>query len=177
MDAATAVGAILRAINDQTVVRPYGDGLLVDLPLTYGDGDAVRVLVEPMGSGYRVSDRAVAATAASMAGVNLELGRPAEAFAEAVRGASLNGINSAPGELATFGDSEDLGRLVLDVAQASMRVDQLRWLAVRQSYIRFTDRVTQRVQTWAGDREIRRNATVPLRSGRSRTVTLSVSNN
>jgi hypothetical protein len=175
MDASTAVGAILREINDHTVVRPYGDGLLVDLPLTYGDGDAVRILVEPMGSGFRITDRAVAATLVSMSGVNLQTGRPAEAFAEAVRGASLSGINAAPGELSTFGPADDLGRLVLDVAQASLRVDQLRWLAARQPPVRFPDRVVDRVKAWAeGNREVQREAPVQLRSGRSRQVTLRV---
>jgi hypothetical protein len=176
VDPTMTVGAILRTINDQTIVRPYGDGLLVDLPLTYGDGDAVRVLVEPMGSGFRVSDRAVAATQLSMAGVNVAAGRPAEAFAETVRNAGLSGLNTAPGELATFGTAQDLGRLVLDVAQASMRVEQLRWLAVRHSLTRFPDRVVDRVKSWAQDsRQVQREALVSLRSGRKRQVTLRVS--
>jgi hypothetical protein len=178
MDGKEAVGAILRTINDRTVVRSYGDGLLVDLPLTYGDGDAVRVLVEPMGNGYRVTDRAAAATLLSMAGVNVMRGRPAEAFAEAMRNASLNGINATEGELATFGNASDLGQLVLDVAQASMRVDQLRWLAVRQPLARFPERLTKRIRNWVdGERQVQQKAPVPLRSGRNRPVTLRVSNN
>lgn len=178
MDATTAVGAILRAINDHTAVRQYGDGLLVDLPLTYGDGDSVRILVEPMGSGYRVSDRATAAALLAMAGVRIDAGRPAEAFREAMRGGHLNGINSADEELATFGTAEDLGRMVLEVAQASMRVEQLRWLAVRQPPVRFHERVTKRVRDWAESdaRKVQRDAPVRLRSGRNRSVTLRVSN-
>ncbi|MEV1287741.1 hypothetical protein [Micromonospora sp. NPDC049679] len=176
MDSAATVGAILRTINDQTVVRPYGDGLLVDLPLTYGDGDVVRILVEPMGSGFRVSDRAVAATQLAMTGVNVGAGRPAEAFAEAARSAGLSGVNAAPGELATFGVAEELGRMVLDVAQASMRTEQLRWLAVRQTLTRFPDRVVDRVKSWAqGSRHVQREAPLALRSGRKRQVTLRVS--
>jgi hypothetical protein len=127
MNSENAVGAILRAINDHTVARPYGDGLLIDLPLTYGDGDTIRVLVEPMGAGYRVSDRATAATRLSMAGVKVNHGRPAEAFAEAVRLSGLSGLNAEAGELATYGAAEELGLLVLAVAQASMRIDQLRF--------------------------------------------------
>ncbi|CAO5178238.1 DUF1828 domain-containing protein [Frankia sp. AiPs1] len=177
MDGKEAVGAILRTINDYTAVRPYGDGLLVDLPLTYGDGDAVRILVEPMGNGYRVTDRATAATLLSMAGVNVSKGRPAEAFAEALRAADLNSFNAIEGELATFGDASNLGRLVLDVAQASIRVDQLRWLAARQPLARFPERLTQRVQDWVrGNREVQQKAPVPQKSGRNRSVTLKVSN-
>ncbi|MEU5937712.1 hypothetical protein ABZ807_00770 [Micromonospora sp. NPDC047548] len=177
MDATTVIGAVLRTVNDNTVVHPYGDGLLVDLPLTYGDGDGVRVLVEPMGSGYRVTDRAAAASLLSMAGVNLFAGRAAEAFAEIMAGGGLNGVNAAPGEIATFGAAEDLGRLVLGVAQASLRTDQLRWLAPRQAGMRFVDRVTDRVTVWAGrSRNLQRDAPIPLESGRSRSVTLRVAN-
>lgn len=150
MEAKTALGAVLRALNDHTMAYPYGDGLLVDLPFAYGDGDAVRVLVEPMGAGYRVSDRATAATLLLMAGVNIAEGRAAEAFAESMRAIGLNGLDSAPGEITTFGHGDDLGRLILDVAQASLRVDQLRWLATRQPRVKFVDRVTERVRVWAG---------------------------
>ncbi|MFI9528211.1 hypothetical protein [Micromonospora rosaria] len=177
VDAATVIGAVLRAMNDDTVVHPYGDGLLVDLPLTYGDGDGVRVLVEPMGTGYRITDRAAAATLLTMAGVNLVAGRAAEAFAEIMAGGGLNGVNAAPGEIATFGAAEELGRLILDVAQASLRTDQLRWLAPRQAGMRFVDRVADRVTVWAGrSRELQRDAPMPLASGRTRPVTLRVTN-
>ncbi|MER7166541.1 hypothetical protein [Micromonospora sp. NPDC000207] len=175
MDATTVIGMLLRAVNDGTVVHPYGDGLLVDLPLTYGDGDGVRVLVEPMGSGYRVTDRAAAASLLALAGVNLSAGRAAEAFTEIMAGDDLNGVNAVPGEISTFGTAQDLGRLVLDVAQASLRADQLRWLAPRQAGTRFVDRVTDRVTVWAGrNRKLQRDAPIPLESGRSRSVTLRV---
>jgi hypothetical protein len=175
MDMSAAVGAILRTVNDHTLVRPYGDGFLIDLPLTYNDGDSVRVLVEPMGVGFRVSDRAAAATLVSMAGVNLNAPRPSEAFEDAVRNGNLSGLSSAPGELATFGTAEQLGKMILDVGQASLRVDQIRWLAVRQSPKRFTDQVTERVRSWAGNRKVQREALVSLKSGRQRQVTLRVS--
>lgn len=171
------IGAVLRAVNDNTVVHPYGDGLLVDLPLTYGDGDGVRVLVEPMGSGYRVTDRAAAASLLAMAGVNLFAGRAAEALRQIMAGGGLNGVNAAPGEITTFGTADDLGRLVLDVAQASLRTDQLRWLAPRQAGMRFVDRVADRVTVWAGrGRQLQRDAPIPLESGRNRSVTLRVAN-
>ncbi|XVV13655.1 DUF1828 domain-containing protein [Actinoplanes sp. CA-131856] len=174
MDTSATVGAILRAVNDHTLVRPYGDGLLVDLPFTYGDGDSVRVLVEPMGTGFRVSDRAVAASLVSMAGANLSAQRPSEAFEEIIKSAKLNGLRSEAGELATFGPAEQLGQMILDVGQASLRVDQIRWLAVRQSPKRFTDQVAERVRSWAGHRQVQREASVSLKSGRQRQVTLRI---
>ncbi|WJK42236.1 hypothetical protein O7608_07565 [Solwaraspora sp. WMMA2056] len=177
MNSETVVGAILRAVNDHSVTQPYGDSLLLDLPLTYGDGDAVRLLVEPIGEGYRVSDRATATTLLSMSGVNFDHGRPAEAIAEAARLSGLNGFNAVPGELATYGSKESLGELVLAVAQASMRVDQLRWLAVKQPLVRFPDQVVDRVKEWAtkDGRRVRREAPMRLSSGRERQVTLQVS--
>jgi hypothetical protein len=130
-----------------------------------------------MGDGYRVTDRATAVTLLAMAGVNVMKGRPAEAFAEAIQKASLNSINAAEGELTTFGDAIDLGRIILDVAQASIRVDQLRWLAVRQPPTTFPERVTERIRNWVvGERQVQQKVSVPLRSGRSRPVTLRVSN-
>jgi hypothetical protein len=176
MNSEIAVGAVLRAVNDHTAVHPYGDGLLIDLPLSYGDGDAVRILVEPMGDGFRVSDRAAAAALLSMAGVNVSQGRPAEAIAEAMRTSGLNGMNAQPGELATYGSAQMLGHLVLAVAQASMRVDQLRWLAVKQPPVRFPDRVASRIKAWAGEgRRVQREAPVRLTSGRERQVTVRIS--
>jgi hypothetical protein len=176
MNSSDVVAAISRTMIGQTSVRPYGDGLLVDLALTYSDGDAVRVLVESMGTGYRVSDRGTAATLLSMAGVNLSTGRPAEAFANTMRADDLNGINAVDGELATFGAATDLGQLILNVAQASMRVEQLRWLAKQRSLVKFSEMVVERVRDWVVDsRRVQREAPVPLRSGRSRSVTLCVS--
>jgi len=176
MESSTIIAAILRAINDHTVVHPYGDGLLVDLPLTYSDGDAVRVLVEPMGDGFRVTDRSTAAELLTLAGVSVAAGRPAQAFASAVRASGLNNIGAGPGELATFGTAEELGSLVLAVAQTSIRVEQLRVLAVRQPVVRFHEQVTTRVRQWAAaGRQVRRDAPIQLRSGRTRVVTVRVS--
>jgi hypothetical protein len=175
LNSENVIGAILRAVNDHSQARPYGDGLLLDLPFTYGDGDSVRVLIEPMGSGFRVSDRATAATLLSLGGVNVAGGRVAEAFSEASRLSGLSGLNAQVGELATYGTPDDLGEMVLAVAQASMRVDQLRWLAVRQPPVRFPDRVVSRIKSWTGDgRRVQREAPVRLTSGRERQVTLGV---
>jgi hypothetical protein len=176
MDAKAAVAAVLGAVNDHTYAHPYGDGLLIDLSLTYGDGDAVRILVEPMGTGIRASDRATAASLLAMAGVDITSGRAAEAFAEAIRGAHLNGVGAHAGEIATFGSQEDLGSMILNVAQASLRVDQLRWLAHQQPAVTFAEQVTSRVESWAGrQRQIERDPVIRLSSGRSRRVTVAVS--
>jgi hypothetical protein len=171
------IAAVLGAVNDHTQVHPYGDGVLVDLPLTYGDGDGVRVLVEPMGTGVRVSDRAAATVLLSMADVEITSGRPAEAFADILRSAGLNSVYAEEGEITTFGAAEDLGDLILRVAQAAVRVDQLRWLAQPRHNVRFDSRVAYRLQAWAGSkRKAQRGAAITLKSGRTRAVTASVTN-
>lgn len=175
MDRNSVTAALLRSINDRITVREYGDGLLVDLPLTYSDSDSVRLLVEPMGTGVRVSDRASAYERLLLADVNTDTGRAAEAIATTVRVAGLTNVGGEEDEIATFGPLEDLGGMILGVAQASIRVEQLRWLAVRRAPVRFADRVVERVQSAAGrDWKVERNASLRLRSGRERTVTVAV---
>jgi len=120
------VSALLGAINDQIVVHPYADSLLVDLPLTYSDGDSVRLLVEPLGSGVRVSDRASAFERLLLADVNTDTGRVAEAISAAIGAAGLSDIGGEEDEIATFGPMEDLSGMVIAVAQAALKVEQLR---------------------------------------------------
>jgi len=126
VDEETVVRALLGAIDGRVVVRPYADSLLVDLPLTYGDGDSVRLLVEPLGSGVRVSDRASAFGRLILADVNADGGRVAEAIAAAIRTAGLSNIGGEGDEIVTFGPMEDLGGMVVAVAQAALKVEQLR---------------------------------------------------
>lgn len=176
MDGKAIVAAMLGAINDHTQVHPYGEGVLVDLPLTYSDGDLVRILVEPMGSGVRASDRATAASLLTMAGVDYTTGRAADGYADAIRSANLNAIGAEGGEITTFGDIGDIGHMIIGVAQASMRAEQLRWLAQQQPAFTFAEKVANRVRSWAGEqRQVERDSTIQLSSGRAKRVTVAVS--
>jgi hypothetical protein len=175
MDKRTVVSALLGTINDQIAVHPYGDALLVDLPLGYSDGDSVRLLLEPLGSGVRISDRASAYERLMLAEVNTDGGKAAEAVAATVRTAGLSNIGGEEDEIATYGPIEELGAMLLAVGQASMKVEQLRWLAVRRPPLRFADRVVERVQAVARrDWRVERNAAIRLTSGRERPVTVAV---
>lgn len=175
MDRASVIGALLHSINDEITIHEYGDGLLVDLPLTYSDGDSVRLMLEPMGTGVRISDQAAAYERLLMAEVNTSSGRAADAIAATIRSSGLVNVGGEEDEIATFGPADDLGIMLLNVAQASMRVEQLRWLAVRRTPTRFADRVVQRVQSVARrDWRVERNAPLLLRSGRERSVTVAV---
>ncbi|WP_326551288.1 hypothetical protein [Micromonospora sp. NBC_01813] len=126
MNGKVAIDVVLRAVDDRSTAQPYGDGVLIDLPLTYCDGDAVRLLVEPVSDGYRVTDRAAAATLLSLAGVDLDHGRLAGAITEAARLSGLNSINEASGELVAYGTEQKLGELILAVALASTGLEQRR---------------------------------------------------
>ncbi len=128
----TSIAAIVKYLNDNITVHPYGDDVLVDLPMHYGDGDGVRLLVEPMGDGYRVTDRGEAADRLQVAGVSLEARHTADALAEVARTARLDGVGAEQGELSVYGLADELGRMLVDVACASLRVDQLRWSAAQR---------------------------------------------
>lgn len=128
LDAQKLTSLVVREMNDEITVMDYGHGLLMTLPLTYWDDDRVTLFVEPFESGYRVSDRGSTAVRLHMTGMNVETAKVAEAWRRSV--ASLNLVN--PGdeelELAHFTDADQLGESILKVAEASLRIDQLRWL-------------------------------------------------
>jgi len=175
VDKRTVISALLGSINDEIATHEYGDGLLVDLPLTYSDGDSVRLMVEPMGTGVKVSDQASSYERLLMADVNPDSGKVAEAIAATIRTARLSNVGGEVDEIATFGPLEDLGTMLISVAQAAIRVEQLRWLALRRTPVRFSERVVERVRAMAQQKwHVERNAAIPLTSGRQRVVTLSV---
>ncbi len=175
MRAEDIAGKILTVVNDSLSVTPYGDGHLVTLPLAYSDRDSVRLLVEPLGAGVRVSDQAGAFTRLVMAGLRPERGRPLTAWREVLRSSSLFGIDAPPGEIASFGAMDDLAALTFAVAQASLQAEQLRWLAPPAKSSRYVQRLVTRVEAWAGDgHAVRRHAPIRLTSGRERQVTMAV---
>ena len=93
------IAAALRDV-DYFAVHPYGEDVLVDLELTYSDGDNVGVLVVRAGDEYRVSDRAEAHVRLSMADIE------------------------GPGELVATGGVDKLGALVMAVGRKSQLVER-----------------------------------------------------
>lgn len=165
---------LLNLVNDDTAVHPYGSGSLVELPLTYADGDSVQVLVEPVGDGLRVSDMAETAARLITAGVSLDSEKPAKAFAEAVRRIGRVDISAAEDELATVGEWESAAQMILAVGQESLRLEQLRWLA-QSRRATFAERVQARLASAARqEREVRPNAPLTTKHGRARKVTAAV---
>lgn len=176
MDTHKLSSLVISHLNDGMAVRPYGHGSLVALPLAYWDEDCVTLFVEPFEDGFRVSDQGATALRLHMTGLNLSTPRVAEAWARSVAGLNLYNPGNEELELAHFTSSGDLGEAVTKVAEASLRVDQLRWLYTSQAPVRFSDRVVKRLGDSVGSRAgvVRPNAPVRLRHGRQRKVTAAI---
>lgn len=138
--------AVLGALNDSMVTEPYRDGVLVTPRLHYSDGDAVEVFVEEYGSGYRVNDRGATALRLQMAGVNLDSSKVTRAWRQSLP-PSMFDTDPSAGEIATFATSEDAGAAILSIAEAMIRIDQLRYLAPTPKARPFKSTVAESVRS------------------------------
>lgn len=171
----TTRAAVMSTFNDEILTTSYGHGELVTLPLHYYDDDRVSVFVERFEGGVRVSDRGMTAMRLHMAGLNVDSARVEDAWRRSLVAIRHQDIASEEGVISAFGDASDLGRIVLDVAEASLRIDQLRWSAAEPRRGRFSDRVVRRVTDLVGDRAtVTPNAAFRLSSGRTRQITAAV---
>lgn len=171
------VGALLGAVNDLTSATPYGSGWLLDTPFTFSDGDRVSVLIDPLGSGFRVTDRAEAIDRLVMWGVSPDSKRANQAITATRQAAGLAPIGTeGKHQVATFGGAPELGAMVLAVAQCAVRIEQLRWLARDKPSMKFDDRLNERLLVVAHQHRWRynRRAAIPLPGDRTRQVTAVV---
>ena len=120
--------SLLGYLNDESAVEPYRSGFLTRLPLHYSDGDTVELYVERFSESYRVSDRGLTELRLEMAGVNLENQRVREALERSLPQGTFD-MGDREGEISAIASSDDLGRALFQIAEASLRVDQLRYLA------------------------------------------------
>jgi hypothetical protein len=165
---------LLSGLNDGLAVTPYGHGHLVSLPLFFYDNDRVKLFIEQLEGGVRVTDRGTTAMRLAMAEVNLTSKRAEDALRQSVVG-DLFGVAVEGGEIAGFGGNEELANLIYAVASAALRVDQLRWLAVERRPIAFRDRVVDELVHVVGTKDrVTPHAPIALRSGRTKQVTASI---
>lgn len=175
MDPAKLSSSVLSLVNDQMDVKPYGHGHLVTLPLAFYDNDLITLFAEPFEGGVRVTDQGTTAMRLHMADVDLENPRVSDAWNRSVAALGARSVASEEGVVGAWGTPEDVGRLVLTVAEAVLRVDQLRWLATDRRPVQFRDRVVSRLASIAdAPEQVTPNAGLPQTSGRTRQVTAAV---
>lgn len=167
--------SLLGWINDHLEVAEYGHGALVHLPLHFCDGDSITLMVEPFGDGMRVTDRGMTSLRLHMSDLNPNSDRVRSAWNKSIATLQLFDLGSDEGELATSGERSHVGELILRVAEASIRIDQLRWMATSTRPRTFADRVVDRVQkAIPSGAKVEPRMAVELRSGRTRTVTAGI---
>ena len=175
MDEQRIASAVLSGLNDDLAVTPYAHGYLVSLPLFFFDDDRVKLFVEPFERGVRVSDRGLTAMRLVMSDVKVDSDRIHKAIVRSAS-SSRSQFEAREGEIAAFGDEEDLADLIFGVGSAVIRVDQLRWMAQERRLGSFRERVVDRLIEVVGGRKnlVTPNDTIRLRSGRTKHVTASV---
>jgi hypothetical protein len=167
---------VLSAINDTISVTDYGHGQLVTLPVAFYDNDLVTLFVEPYEGGIRVSDQGTTAMRLHMANVDLDNKKIAEAWRRSVASLGAQSMAAEEGVVTAWGSETEVGNLLIAVAEAAMRVDQLRWTVTERRPMRFRDRVAHRLSEVAGGPEyVTPNAHIQLTSGRAKRVTASIS--
>ncbi|MFI5558552.1 hypothetical protein ACIA2T_04670 [Amycolatopsis japonica] len=169
---------MLSLFNDMIEVRRYGHGHLLTLPLAFYDNDLITLFVESYEGGIRVSDQGTTALRLHMADLDLENSRIADAWSRSVAALGARSLAAEDGVVCGWGDEADVGGLILGVAEAVLRVDQLRWLATDRRPMRFRDRVVSTISAIASSPEhVTPNAPLPQTSGRTRQVTAAVGPN
>ncbi|MFS8104838.1 DUF1828 domain-containing protein [Lentzea alba] len=175
MDDAKIISSILSAVNDGSVVTSYGHGWLITTPMRFYDDDRVTLFVEQYERGIRVTDQGTTAMRLHMADVNLDSPKIMEAWRRSVAALGQYSTAAEAGVIAAWGESTDLGHLTLRVAEATMRVDQLRWISQERKPVRFTEQVVEQIRSSLHAPElVTPRAALPLRSGRKRQVTAAI---
>ncbi|MGW4520111.1 hypothetical protein [Amycolatopsis sp. NPDC004378] len=175
MDESKIKSSVLSQVNDVIDVREYGHGHLLTLPLAFYDDDLITLFVEPFEAGVRVTDQGTTAMRLHMADLDLDNPRVVEAWSRSVASLGHQSLTVEDGTVGGWGDTSQVGRLVLAVAEAVLRVDQLRWMVQDRRPVRFRDRVVRTISSIASAPEqVTPNAALPQRSGRTRQVTAAV---
>lgn len=178
MDAAKLISAVLSTVNDNTAVTDYGHGWLVTTPLRFYDDDRVTLFVERYEQGFRVSDQGTTAMRLHMADVNVDNPRIADAWRRSVATLGELSVAAEEGVICAWSGVDELGALILRVAEAAMRVDQLRWIGQERKPVRFAERVVERIRSSVPAPDVvTPRAALTLRSGRVRQVTAAIGEN
>ena len=178
MDRKKITTALLSNINDELAVTEYGHGHLVTMPLSFYDEDRITLFVEPYEHGVRVTDHGTTAMRLQMADVNIDSPRVVEAWRRSTAPLGGHSLAAEEGVVAAWGSEDEVGRLLLAVAESVLRVDQLRWLWAEGQRIPFKEKVVNKIIEVTGEaEEVTPNAPLAQTSGRSRQVTAAIGSN
>jgi hypothetical protein len=178
VDPTRLAGSLLNVVNDGTSVTPYGHGWLLTTPMRFYDEDRVTLFVEPFEQGFRVTDQGTTAMRLVMADVSMDSARVLDAWRRSIASLSEYSMGSEAGVISACGAEGDLGVLTLRVAEAMMRVDQLRWLTQDRRPARFTDRLVSHLRSVVSRPDaVTPRAALKLSSGRIRQVTAAIGDN
>ncbi|MFC7463271.1 hypothetical protein [Brachybacterium sp. GCM10030252] len=177
MDSNGITSALMRQLLEETRVRPFGEGFLVDTPLAYSDGDTVTIGVFPLGGGFRVTDRAEAIDRLGEAGVGLaKTNRTTELIDMLRRRAQLSPVDAHELEVADYVSQATLAAGILHVARVAQSIEHLRWTMKEPTPQPYRDVVIAEAQQIARRHHwnSRANARVHLRGGQERRFTATV---
>lgn len=177
MDTDGLTSALMRHLFEETRVIPFGNGFLVHTPLTYSDGDTVTIAVFPLGSGYRITDRAEAMDRLAEAGLALSASNRATELIDMLRrGAQLAPIEAHELEVANFVEEPQLAAGILHIARVAQSIEHLRWTIREPSPQPYRDVVITETAEIARRHHWRwrPSARVQLRNGQERRLTATV---
>ena len=164
--------------NDQLDLVPYGPGYLAYLPWRYSDDDAVTLYIEETANGmFRITDQGTTIMRLRSFEQFDTGGALDEAWRQTLGQLRTHdfGTPERSEEISVFCASQDLAESVTAVASACLRAEQADLAASTGSKSpRFSSQVTQsllRISSSLSNVKVSRRVTVPLRTGRTRTVT------
>lgn len=167
--------ALMNHWNDHLQVLPYGHGLMVFMPWTYSDDDAVTLFVEEENGAARITDHGSTYSRAMSSGsLSLESERTREAWRKAIGRLGNYDLLGDEDEISIVCGLDELGLRLSEISSACLRAEQVRLLEKGQNAPKFSARVTRQVQRAAesiGGAHVVPRAKVRLSSGRDRRIT------
>lgn len=177
MKSTEIVASFTRCLVNQTRAFEYSDGWLIDLPYSYLDGDSVRLFIEPINSGFRITDRGDAILGLEDIGMSTETGKTAEHIEWAVKASDLDLLGAEDYELSTTADESTLGCTIEQIARIALLIDSFRLEAKPQVEVKFFEKIGSQLRTLFGDKaQVRLRASLPQvgKGRRPRQVTASI---
>ena len=165
-------------VSDAASEVPYGDGSLLVLPWSLGDGESVSIYVKETGPGlFDLTDRGLVADALAIAGLDLASKGAGSSWRAVRHSLELAPLASRPVSLYELTASTDragfgLGWALTELGEAMLRADGLRALGRAPSRARFTEAVIQRAS--GKHLKVIPRARLRTRFGSDRTVTCKV---